>query len=354
MKSLTLFVVWFGLAVSSSVFASPEEVPRPARPDEESGSSIAPVVGYDPTYGVVVGGAFFYQTPSFGAHVDANTNFGKVYQLHYSYKHHFADVWEHGLKGGIMQGFDPYYGEGNTTLRDAYVQLWGGQTDHRFYTGIKVSENSQIGVFGDLRTRTEEFGKKSPPTRIAPNEQTAAVGAYVRLDTRDVKNGNNDGFALGATVKHTPGAFTSVPGSMGFTQIEGDFIVYKEIFNGVIPDVIAAFNVKGGMTLGTPTYMFKYRLGGANTLRGYLDNRFRGSKYYLQQTELRFPILRPVSGVAFIGFGDVTDGDFGDAKVSRGVGLRVGIPPDYVSAIRLDFGFAKDQWGFFANFGQVF
>ncbi len=355
MNRVAFTLVTFLSLYAQAASASPEEVPRPPREGEEVGSSIAPVVGYDPTFGVVLGGAYFYKQPSLSAHVDANTNFGKVYQLHYSYKHYFADFWEHGLRGGIMKGFDPYYGEGNTTNRDHYFRLWGFQSDHRFYAGIKTSENAQVGVFVDARTRTEDGGHTgSPPANVAPDEQTGALGAYVRIDTRNLKNGNNEGFALGATVKHSPGALTSVVGTQGFTQVEGDFIVYKEILNGVIPDVIAAFNVKGGVTLGTPTYMFKYRLGGANTLRGYLENRFRGSKYYLQQTELRFPIFTPVSGVGFIGFGDVTDGEFGDAKVSRGFGLRIGIPPDYVSAIRLDVGFAKDQWGFFANFGQVF
>jgi outer membrane protein assembly factor BamA len=110
----------------------------------------------------------------------------------------------------------------------------------------------------------------------------------------------------------------------------------------------------GGIGIGTPNYMYKFRLGGSGTMRGYLENRFRGQKYYAQQTELRFPIWKLFSGAAFLGFGDATDSSFTNAKMAYGGGIRIGLPPDYVSKVRIDVGFGRDSSGVYADFGQAF
>jgi outer membrane protein assembly factor BamA len=110
----------------------------------------------------------------------------------------------------------------------------------------------------------------------------------------------------------------------------------------------------GGYSVGEPTYMYRFALGGANQLNGYLDNRFRGREYYMQQTELRFPIWKLFSGVGSLGFGDITDTKFTNPKLAYGIGLRIGLPPDWVNKIRIDFAFGRDQAGIFANFGQTF
>ena len=119
-----------------------------------------------------------------------------------------------------------------------------------------------------------------------------------------------------------------------FAQIEGNFIVYKEVLEGVLPEVIAAFSVAGGCSLGEPTDRYRYRLGGPNILRGYNVNRFRGDDYYLQQTELWCPLWKLFGGAACVGFGDAGDNQFTNPKLAYGVwrmaygvGLRIGLPP---------------------------
>ena len=333
-----------------------EREPPKAESSENFGHSVAPVVGYDPTFGVVVGGAYFFSAPRLNYHVDANTNFQRVYQLHMSFRHQFGEMLEIGWRGNLTKGFDPFYGQGGNTKVSDYVQIWGLNIDHRLHFGLRTSPYFMLGAFGDLRTRNEELtGPKNPGGRVAPDERTLGVGVFSRIDTRKdgVGTSAKDGFSLGAQVTYVPMALTSVP-NKSFTQVEGDFIVYKQILDEVVDDVIAAFCLRGGYTIGDPTYAFNYRLGGTNTLRGLLENRLRGKKYYLQQTELRFPLLHPVGLVTFMGFGDATDNAFDNPKMTYGAGLRIGLPPDWVSQVRLDFGFSKDQWGFFANFGQVF
>lgn len=100
--------------------------------------------------------------------------------------------------------------------------------------------------------------------------------------------------------------------------------------------------------------MFKYRLGGTDGLAGYYDNRFRGKKYYLQNTEIRYPIWKLFSGALSLSFGDITDESFTNPKLAYGFGIRIGLPPDWVSKIRIDFLYGRDQYGLFVDFGDTF
>ena len=50
-----------------------------------------------------------------------------------------------------------------------------------------------------------------------------------------------------------------------------------------------------------------FTLGGADTLRGYEDDQFRGKNMYNATLEFRFPIVKKVSGVLFTDIGDAWD-----------------------------------------------
>ncbi|MGZ3653201.1 MAG: hypothetical protein ACXWSC_18665, partial [Bdellovibrionota bacterium] len=86
----------------------------------------------------------------------------------------------------------------------------------------------------------------------------------------------------------------------------------------------------------------------------FYHNRFRGSKYYVEQNELRFPIFRIVSGTAFLEFGEATNTDFTRPHRGYGGGLLIGIPPDNVSKIRIDYALSIDQKGITVDFGHAF
>jgi outer membrane protein assembly factor BamA len=338
-----------------TVSSAAQQEDRLADIDANAGHSVAPVMGYEPTFGFVFGAAYFFSTPRISFGVDANTNLKRVYQAHGAFIHRFQTRWEYGLKAGATQGYDPFYGQGGETLPEDFSRLWGINSSNRIHIAYKPTAIFSFGAFVDSRIRTEENGPGSPPSgRLAPDETSFGVGIFQKIDTRERKEDPQEGFVFGTEFAFMPGSFSSMTGRDGFSQLQGDFIVYKEILNGVVPEVIAAFQLMGGMTFGTPTYAYNYRLGGANAMRGYLENRFRGEKFYLQQTELRFPIFQPLSGAAFLGFGDATDDQFTNPKLAYGVGIRIGLPPDFINKIRIDLGFGRDQYGFFANFGQTF
>lgn len=324
---------------------------------KDHGHSIAPLVGYEPTYKFVVGGAYFYEDSQFHLGIDTNTNFGQVYQTHATIHYDINPRYYAHLHTSFTKGFDPYYGEGGHTEPQNFVKLWGyhGHTKAQF--AIRPDPVYSVGLFWDARYRAENDGPGSPPQRVFGDETTVGFGFFHEVDTRDNQQSPRDGFVLRNDFTFVPEGFSNDK-RRTFGQIDGSLIVYKEILNQIVRDVIAAFQVEGGISFGEPSYMFMYQLGGTHRLRGYHENRFRGKAYYLQQTELRFPLWKLFSGAAYVGFGDTSEFGTSDkaavAKMSYGIGLRIGLPPDYISKIRIDYGVGQDQRGIFADFGHTF
>ncbi len=321
---------------------------------EATGSSMAPIVGYEPSFGFIAGAAYFQKSDRTDWGIDLTTNFKRVYQAHAHLVQELGDSWQYEFRVGGTQGYDPYYGEGGETNVADRMRLWGMRSRNEMRLAFKVSRTIAIGLLGDMRVHTENGLYDSPITRQFPNETSLGVGAEILIDYRDHPNRPTEGFLLRIRATLVPTKWTTVRGGNDFAQLDGALTVYQEILKEAIPNVIAAFRVMGGYTLGHSTYGFGYRLGGSDRLNGYRDNRFRGDRYYLQQTELRFPIYKMVSGAALLGFGDVTNGAFTNPKMSYGMGLRIGLPPDWVSKVRIDLAYGRDEMGVFIDYGQTF
>jgi outer membrane protein assembly factor BamA len=96
-------------------------------------------------------------------------------------------------------------------------------------------------------------------------------------------------------------------------------------------------------------------IGGNNTLRGLLQDRFLDKAAILINTELRFPIFYRFGGIAGIDAGRVAGSiskiNFTNWAINPIVGLRY-----YMDkfVIRLDVGFGKNTTGIYFNFGHIF
>lgn len=96
-----------------------------------------------------------------------------------------------------------------------------------------------------------------------------------------------------------------------------------------------------GLITGHVSYNDDFTVGGADTLRGYQDDQFRGKKMAAASVEYRFPVANKVQGVVFTDAGYAADNfSLGDLKESVGVGLRVTTP---IGPIRIDY--AKGDQG---------
>jgi outer membrane protein insertion porin family len=105
-----------------------------------------------------------------------------------------------------------------------------------------------------------------------------------------------------------------------------------------------ALRVQAGYGTGALPDAGKYAVGGIDSLRGYDDLEFKGSKMMVATAEYRFPIVKKVQGVIFTDVGNAWDGDgykLSGLKMGVGVGVNVNTP---LGPIRLDYA-RGDQGG---------
>ncbi|MDU4712622.1 MAG: BamA/TamA family outer membrane protein [Veillonella sp.] len=143
----------------------------------------------------------------------------------------------------------------------------------------------------------------------------------------------------------------------------GDFDFYKftaetRMYKKLGAKNVLAFRARGGFIQGDAPYSQLFTLGGADSLRGYEDDQFRGKYMYNATLEFRFPIVKKVSGVLFTDIGDVWDAPnvtwYNSKKTFNygvGAGVRVTTP---IGPVKLDYGVGKHKNKFHFSFGTQF
>lgn len=132
------------------------------------------------------------------------------------------------------------------------------------------------------------------------------------------------------------------------------------------PKRVIATRVLVGTSSGNIGFSEQYFIGGAETLRGYRDDRFWGNNLFLASAELRLPFDNrgTVTGVLFTDIGDAwgaseanrediedfrQHGNF-SPSLGAGLGIRLRTP---IGPIRLDYGFGEVSRLHF-SIGQAF
>ena len=127
--------------------------------------------------------------------------------------------------------------------------------------------------------------------------------------------------------------------------------------------VTLALRLRAGIGGGTIPFFEQFFLGGAESLRGYKEDRFWGDKMMLLSAELRKPIAQAITGVLFIDYGGAWGGDpdfaisdFSQSQsfkgnVGVGVGMRVTTP---IGHIKLDYGVGNEGSRTHFSMGHAF
>jgi outer membrane protein assembly factor BamA len=99
--------------------------------------------------------------------------------------------------------------------------------------------------------------------------------------------------------------------------------------------------------------------GGANSMRGYYDGRYRDYNQLVFQAEYRMPLFWRLGGVLFAGSGDVSrrfnDYNLASLKYSYGAGIRIALNKKERLNLRIDYGFGQHgSNGLYFQLGEAF
>ncbi len=155
-------------------------------------------------------------------------------------------------------------------------------------------------------------------------------------------------------------------GDMQYAKLRLEHSRYFEVKDG---GYVLAVRGLGGRLLGGDLGRENFKIGGADTLRGYAyggypdeDGRLslEGDHMLVMNAEFRFPIVEKVTGVVFTDWGTTwNQGEsmgLADLANSYGLGVRLDTP---LGLLRLDYGWGKNakderKGQFYFGFGQMF
>lgn len=214
-----------------------------------------------------------------------------------------------------------------------------------------AGEGSDPAKYGSYTWNNEKYDFKGDNYIENNFGRTNSVSWQKVYDSRNNIYDPKRGKRVSATVQW---AGHGLGGDFDYYKFTGEYRNYKAIGN----NQVIAFRARLGWAQGDVPYSALYTLGGADTLRGFEDDQFRGKKMYNATLEYRVPIFNKVTGVLFTDMGDAWDAPhvtwYDDDKsfnISVGAGVRISTP---IGPIRLDYGVSKDDNKFHFSFGGQF
>jgi len=125
-------------------------------------------------------------------------------------------------------------------------------------------------------------------------------------------------------------------------------VISQSYTNLLIPNLVFANRIIL-QTISDVGYQLLLPLGGNNTVRGLPQDRHLSTSTILINSELRFPILWRLGGIAGVDIGNGRSTP--DWIINPVTGLRF-----YMNnfVVRLDIGFGKETTGVYFNFGHIF
>jgi outer membrane protein insertion porin family len=228
--------------------------------------------------------------------------------------------------------------------------------------------------------RTTALALAAENAAILQNGPIASVAGRISLDTRDQPfdpiRGTLQSFGLEvgvASLRPVPGVdISQVPsnifGRSNFVKGELDYRYFIPIAGRRKktldePKSTVALHLQFGLSSGRLPFFEQYFVGGADSLRGYREDRFWGSNRFLFQTELRQPLARSLTGVVFFDVGSAWGGPYSNINLQGftqtgfrphyavGLGVRVRTP---IGPIRFDYGFGDEGGRSHISIANVF
>ena len=238
------------------------------------------------------------------------------------------------------------------------------KTDNEFisnYITLKNRNDTYKGVASGYESDTQYYESSYDSKTTGDEGKTAAdrqnenfgVTRSITLsrvfDSRDNIYDPHEGKRNSYSVEQS-----GLGGDFTFTKFAVDYrYYYRQHGENVIAMELGAGYANGDMPLSQ-----RFSMGGADTLRGYKDDQFRGNSMLRGTVEYRIPIVKKVQGVLFVDSGyawdkryDEKNFDLGLIKVGYGIGMRISSP---LGPIKLDYGRGSNGGRFHFSFGGQF
>jgi outer membrane protein assembly factor BamA len=220
---------------------------------------------------------------------------------------------------------------------------------------LTISRGFTTNVIGEATVRWSAVRAShlDPTGRLItmlPGPDARKVGQWstvvsLRYDSRDDALEPTAGTVIAGTAER---AFS---GDQLFNRYSGAFQRYVPVFSGELAVRFLTQWVSGNIS----TPLIFPTLGGGNTLRGAIMDRFIDRGMAVVNAELRMPLWGRLGCVGGLDAGKVwarvDDLDMARWSISPVVGLRVRMQ---TFVVRLDVGFGHETTGVYVNFGHLF
>lgn len=308
----------------------------------------SPILAYNAVDGVILGAALFYYPEkklekSESASLRFLANKDKHDKAIIDYKK-LASNETYGF--ALSASFDNFdYAEYDDASSSEYQMVSAERFNFKPQILLPSSQHHEWSLFFDLRQRDENPIK---------NEQLSSDETFrysIGMDYQISDLDDNLNPTSGSLQKISVSVLPSQNTLLSTAAVDIDLRHYYQLSKYII----GASRLSAGIYSAQPGYLFRYQLGGEEGLRGFDANRFYGKKFYLLQQELRFPIWRIVEGVAFVEAGEAASSHFKQHRTVTGLGVRIGLPPDFRMKLRVDYAFDDEQQSaLLVNFGHFF
>ena len=253
---------------------------------------------------------------------------------------------------------DKFWGLGKTSpetnaesynFQQVYVYLHGQRALTRhLYIGMLYEYQRLIKIDyqpGGL------FDKENVPGRNGYH--VSGLGASLTYDSR------NDAFAPDKGV-FLQGSFNHFAPVFGSDYSYTNYVVDVRGFIKTYKRQVLALQGYGFLNNGMVPLRSLASFGGANSMRGYYDGRYRDKDQVVLQAEYRAPVYKRLGAVVFGGIGNVSHNcnyfSTQALKYSYGGGFRIALTKSEKLNLRLDYGIGRGgrSKGFYFQLGEAF
>lgn len=381
MRRLSAAILALVLGLAGAALAAPVQDPQAERrvaeaagaladtalvPPERGDTVVLPIVAYSPDTGLMLGGfalRLFYLDPSAEGARPSAISPVVIYTLKNQWLVFLGTdlVWDEGRwHAAVVPGYqkfpDDWYGLGRGTPADPLESYTPEQFSLEGLIERKVLGELRLGlgyrVAKHQLLETEPGGVLAAGLPGTEKSILSAPGLLAAWDTRDNTWSPRRGLWVQAGVSFSRDGWGS---DYRFDEHSADLRGYLPAGDrGTLAAQVLYRSVDGI----APFYHLP-RLGGEGGLRGYAGGRFLDRTMALARAKWRSgPVWKRLGAVVFAGAGDVAPrpGALTAAAglTTFGLGLRWTVSPQEKVNIRMDFGFGKDDGGFFLSLGEVF